>query len=62
MWTCSDLSLSDASVVLCWYSMPVVEVFWSVLVSLYEVGSLSLFSPLSVVILCHRRFIAVSNP
>ncbi|KAH0892154.1 hypothetical protein HID58_054583 [Brassica napus] len=55
MWTCSDLSLSDASVVLCWYSMPVVEVFWSVLVSLYEVGSLSLFSPLSVVILCHRR-------
>ncbi|CAF1698668.1 unnamed protein product [Brassica oleracea] len=38
--------------------MPVVEVFWSVLVSLYEVGSLSLFSPLSVVVLCHRRFIA----
>ncbi|KAH0869493.1 hypothetical protein HID58_076515 [Brassica napus] len=57
VWTCSDLSLSDASVVLCWYSMPVVEVFWSVLVSLYELGSLSLFSPLSVVVLCHRRFL-----
>ncbi|KAL0724337.1 hypothetical protein Bca4012_038936 [Brassica carinata] len=46
MWSCSALSLSDVLVVLWWYSMPVVEAFWSALVSLYEAGSSSLFLPL----------------
>ncbi|KAL0846160.1 hypothetical protein Bca101_019406 [Brassica carinata] len=35
-----------ALVVLWWNYMPVVEVFWSVPVSLYEVRSSNLFSPL----------------